>query len=96
MNMPIVRLTLDGMKYAVAAALNEHVLNIEDEVKKALDEFVAEDTIPRMVTKIVRDEVSAAISEEVQRFFRETGIGRQAIRQAVDEHMNKMYSTTQN
>jgi hypothetical protein len=91
MNVPIIRLELDRMKYSIIAALNQHVLNIDDQVQKSIDQFATEENLGNIIQKIVREEINSAVTEEVQRFFRYSGLGRAAIREAVEQHMNDVY-----
>lgn len=91
MNIPIVRLELEHMKFGIVQALNKHVLNIDAEVQKAIDEFATEQNLSAIVRNITHQEIRAAVNDEIQRFFRYSDKGRAAIREAVNEHLNREF-----
>lgn len=91
MNIPIIRLELDNLRHSIQLALSNHSLNIDEQVKKAIDQFATEENLAAIIGAEVRKAISSAVSEEVQRFFMYTGRGRMVIREAVTEYLNDAY-----
>ena len=91
MNIPIIRLELDNLRHSIQLALSNHSLNIDEQVKKAIDQFATEENLAAIIGAEVRKAISSAVSEEVQRFFMYTGRGRMVIREAVTESLNDAY-----
>ena len=85
---PVIRLELEGMKYAIIQSLAAHMEAQTEDMKKAVQDAVdAFDPLP-----IIRAETHKGIEEaiklSVQNFFT-YGEGRDAVCKAVDEHLRK-------
>ena len=91
MNVPIIRLELDNLRHSIQLALSNHSLNIDEQVKKAIDQFATEENLAAIIGAEVRKAISSAVSEEVIRFFRYSGKGREVIRDAVIEYLDDVY-----
>ena len=91
MNVPIIRIELESMRYGIRQALMQHTLNIDEQAQKEIDQFATEENLAAIIGAEVRKAISSAVSEEVQRFFMYTGRGRMVIREAVTEYLNDAY-----
>ena len=91
MNVPIIRIELESMRYGIQQALMQHTLNIDERVQKEIDQFATEENLAAIIGAEVRKAISSAVSEEVRRFFMYTGRGRMVIREAVTEYLNDAY-----
>lgn len=79
------------MKQTVKAALTREVAAMDSALQQALDRMCTEENVARIVEEEARREIEACLKEAVQGFFRYTANGRAAIREAVHEHLERMY-----
>lgn len=84
MNMPIIRLEVEGMRYAVMTALTEHQAQMDSDIRAAVDAYCTPDNLAAVVKEVATRALDAAIRDEVDRFFR-WGAGREAVAAAVKE-----------
>jgi len=91
MNLPIIKLEIQGMRHTIATALSQHSAAMDADVQREIEAFCSEGSITRIIQDIVRREVTAAVTEEVQNFFRYSRPGRQAIREAVQQHLDEQF-----
>lgn len=89
MNVPIIKLEVERMKYSILTALSTHAVEMDSMVQAAVEAFCTEDNLHRIVREAVMQELNAAVREEVRNFFRCSAPGRQAVREAVIEHLNR-------
>ena len=83
--LPIIRLEVEGMKYAICTALTEHAAQMDADIKAAVEAYCTPENLKKIVTASATKILDATIREEVEKFFRYTGEGRQAVAQAVKE-----------
>ena len=86
--IPIIRLEVEGMKFAILKGLAEYATDLSEEIKSAVERFCTPANIQSVIDREVHTVISRAIGEEVDRFYR-TGAGRAVIRQAVDERLGR-------
>lgn len=91
MNIPIITLEIQGMKHTIKTALMQEAAALDNGVQAALEKLCTEDNIARIVEDEARRQIEAALKEEVSNFFRWTNSGRAAVREAVHEHLSRMY-----
>lgn len=91
MNVPIITLQVQGMKHTIQTALQQEVAALDNAVQVALDKLCTEEQIAAVVEAEARREIEAALRQEAQSFFRWNNAGREAIRQAVHEHLERLY-----
>ncbi|CAB4159192.1 hypothetical protein UFOVP707_61 [uncultured Caudovirales phage] len=91
MNIPIITLQVEGMKHTVRTALMREAAALDKGVQDALDKLCTEERIAAIVEEEARRQIEAALKEEVQSFFRWSAAGRAAVREAVHEHLERMY-----
>jgi hypothetical protein len=91
MYIPIIKLEIEGMKHTILTALMEETAAIDRGVQEALEKLCTEENIARIVHDEARRQIEAALKEEVQNFFRWSNAGRAAVREAVHEHLARMY-----
>jgi hypothetical protein len=69
MSIPIVRLTIEGMKHEILTALTEQTLELDGQVKAAVEHVVrgfnVEAEIQEVTAKILRDAIQDAVSRVV-------------------------------
>lgn len=76
MDIPIISLEIQDMKSTI---------------KAALDKLCTEENVARIVEDEARRQIEAALKEEVGNFFHWSSAGRAAVREAVHEHLSRMY-----
>lgn len=91
MNIPIIRLEVEGMKHVVKMALMKEAAALDTAVQKAVDDYCTEGNINAIVRREAIAQVDAALKEEVRNFFIFSNGGRLAIREAVMEHLNERF-----
>jgi hypothetical protein len=81
MNIPIIRLEVEGMKYAIKTALTQHAFEIDTYIQEAVDQYCSDDNLRQVVTAQARAAIESSVKDEIDRFFR--GAGRKAVADAV-------------
>lgn len=89
--MPIIRLEVERMKYAMQHALVEHAALMDDAIQKAIEAYCTPENIDAIVRKEATHAIDSAVREEVRAFFSQTGAGRKAVREAVTNWLNDVY-----
>lgn len=84
--IPVIRLTVEGMKHQIMHALMEHELALSNEIQRAVEAFCQPENIQAVINREVNAVVSSVIREEIDRFYRR-GDGRAVIRTAVEERL---------
>lgn len=91
MNIPVITLEIQGMKHTIKTALMREAAAIDSGVQAALDKLCTEENVARIVEDEARQQIESALKEEVKNFFRWSNAGRAAVREAVHEHLSRMY-----
>lgn len=92
---PIVRLEIEGFKHTLVNAFSKHLIGIDDQVRKAVEQVCSPENIDRILLEHVDKYIKQAIEEEMKSFFIK-GDGRKFIREKVAEKLNselKEYAT---
>lgn len=88
MNLPIIRLEVEGMRHSICRALSEYALQIDEQMQGAVKEYCT----PENLGKIIRTEADRVLTDviktEVDNYFR-FGKGREAVRKAVQDSLLK-------
>ena len=92
LNVPIIRLEVQGLKRTMLLALTEHAALMDKSIQQAVEEFCADGHIDAIVRREAQLQLDAALKEEVRSFFLFNGPGRAAVRQAVTEALEQRYS----
>lgn len=93
MQLPIIRLEVEGMKYAVVTALSAHAAQMDADIQAAVEAYCTPENIASVVRGAATEALDRAIKAEVQNFFN-YGDGRKAVAAAVKESIlaNKSYT----
>ena len=89
--LPIIRLSIEGMKKSILMALTEQQALFDEAARAAVEHFCRPENVNRVVAEEVEAAIMDAVSDEVRAFFRHSGPGRVAIRHAVEERLNILY-----
>ncbi len=93
MNIPIIKLEVQGMKHTILAALTREAASLDANIQAAVESYCSEENIQQIVEEEARRQVKEALKQEVQNFFRFGATGRIAVREAVHEYLNQCYPT---
>lgn len=88
MSIPIIKLEISALQRTIKVALMDHAASMDSDLQQAVDDYCKEGNITQIIRETARREINEAVKEEVQKFFRYSAPGRQAIRLAVQEHMD--------
>lgn len=88
--IPVIRLEVDYMKHAILHAFTAHQLQIDQDVKAALDRFCRPENIQAIVSKAVDSTLEHAIKSEIEKFYL-YGAGRSVIAEAVKKRLEKSH-----
>ena len=91
MNIPIIRLEVQGMKHTLLTALSQHSVEMEASVQQAVENFCTEKNLTAIVNDAVKYEMDMAVREEVRNFFGFGKAGRRAVKEAILEHLKRTY-----
>jgi hypothetical protein len=86
MNIPVVRLELQGIKQTLLVALADQQQAIDADVKEAIDRFCEPEHLKKAVMDAATAAIKRTVQEEVESFFK-YGNGRKAIKEAVQESL---------
>ena len=87
MNIPIIKLEIEGMRQTIQTALTEYALQFDSMVKEALDSYCTEENIKAIIDTTTRNTLNAVIREEVRSFYVH-GEGREIIKEAVVKRLS--------
>lgn len=86
--LPVIRLTVEGMKHQIVTALSEYEMILSEEIKKAVEAYCRPENIERVVAEQARAVLDEVIRKEVEDFYRH-GEGRKAVKEAVLARLGK-------
>lgn len=84
MNIPLIRLEVEGMQHSISVALAEHQLQMDADVQQAIKEYCNPENIRNVIMRASSLAINNAITQEVEKFF-SYGNGRRAIAAAVEK-----------
>lgn len=91
--MPIIRLEIERMKESMYHAISQRALDIDAHIRSALDAYCTTSNLQEVIQHEATQAIDAAVREEVRRFFQHSSAaGRQAVRQAVIAHLDRIDS----
>lgn len=85
--IPIIRLEIEGFKHTLVNAFSKHLIGIDDQVRKAVEQVCSPENIDRILVEHADKYIKQAIEEEMRSFFIK-GEGRKLIREKVVEKLN--------
>lgn len=77
-SMPIIRLSVEGMKMSILNAFNQQHVEVDLYVQEELERFCAPENLRRVIAKHVDAVVETAIRDALESFFR-YGAGKKLI-----------------
>jgi hypothetical protein len=84
MNLPIIRLEVEGIRRTMSAMLAEHAVQMDKDIQEAVETYCTPENLAHVVKTAAAKALDAAVREEVDQFFRR-GNGRKAVAAAVKE-----------
>jgi len=86
LGLPVVTLTVEGMKADIKTALHSYLLGLSEEVAAAVDKVCTRENIQAVIDQEVASTLRVVIHEEVERYYRHGG-GVQVVRDAVAQKL---------
>jgi ribosomal protein S3AE len=86
-NVPLIHVTVEQMKYTIAAALSEHCAQLDAQMQEALNAALKPERLKELLGKVAKREIDAAIDKAVSDFYR-YGKGRDVIKELVTDELN--------
>lgn len=82
MNIPIVRLEIEGMRQEIAVAFTQFQIKQDEMVQEALRLCLRPENVKAIIIEAVSEELQTAIEQEAKDFFR-FGEGRELVKKLV-------------
>lgn len=96
--MVLVKLELEGMRHAIVSALTKQqaqtVLNVDEQVKRAIEQFDAAPLIEKEVEYAVAKAIKEAIDSSVRQLFWDEEV-RKIITTAIEQALTKALTARQ-
>lgn len=86
MQIPIIRMEVEGMKHAIMAAFMEHTAKLDEDMKAAVEQFCTPDNLKSIIYSQVKSVLDQIIRSEIDNFY-QYGEGRKAIKEAVQKRL---------
>jgi hypothetical protein len=86
--LPIIRLEVDRMKYAITACLTEHAAQMDKDLRETVEKFFLTNQPAIIIRETAIATIKKVMEEEVKHFFL-YGDGRRALKKAIQEEMEK-------
>jgi len=84
--IPIIKMTLEGMRLSILQAFNEYAAKRDADVRQAVAAFCESGNVEKIITESVHTHLARAIDEEVRNYFN-YGEGRKTIAALVAQRM---------
>jgi|SRR6185437_14008987 len=88
MNIPIIRLEIQGMQHTVMTALTQYAAKMDADIQAAVSEAITEEKVIALIKKTADEEINRCIANEIREFY-SRGAGMQAVRRAVNATLNE-------
>jgi hypothetical protein len=86
--IPIIRLEVQGMKFAVEAALADYAQTMYNDLQAAVDAACSPEAVEVVLKATATREMQAAVEREIRTFFT-YGPGAKVVAEAVRENLEK-------
>ena len=87
MNIPILRLELEGMKHSLAVALQQYTQQMDSDIQQTIEAYCTPERLLTVIQQHVTTTFDAIVREEVDKYFR-YGKGRATIARLVQEKLD--------
>jgi hypothetical protein len=84
--VPIIKLSIENMRYTMAYALSEHAAELDSTLQAALKAYCTPENLERVIRGEVTKVLDQVIKEEVRNWF-VYGEGRKTIKKAVEKKL---------
>lgn len=89
MNAPIIKLEIQSMKQSIMHAFTQQMMDISEEVQRALDRECTHENIQRIVNTAAKEAVEEAVSSAVKRWWAIDPVARELVNEAVASRLNE-------
>jgi hypothetical protein len=87
--VPIVRIEIEQMRYALHQMLGEHGQILNEQIQAAVDAFCTPENLQRVVTETANTALKGVVQSEISSFF-SYGPGRRAVSAVIKEQLNEL------
>ncbi len=92
MNIPVIKLEVESMKYTVVTALQQHAALMDSSIQAAVESYCTPENIDAVVQEAAKQALDAAVKQEVRDYFwRWNANGRMAVREAAFAFLDEQY-----
>lgn len=88
MNVPIIRLEIEGMKQTIMHSMTQYMAQMDADIQAAVERACRPEVITALIEETARREIGKAVTDSVEAFYR-YGEGHAAIRDLVMTAMTK-------
>lgn len=88
MEIPIIKLEVQGMKKTIMHALTQHTAMMDEDIKAAVDRVCTTEYVSSLVAEVTQREMTEAIERQIKYYY-SYGEGYEAIQQAVKTMFKK-------
>lgn len=91
MNVPIIRLEVEGVKHSMQIALSQYSAQMDSNIQAAVENYCQEGKLAAVINDAVKTELDAAVRAEVRDFFGYGKAGRKAVKEAIVAYLARTY-----
>ena len=81
--IPIIKLEIERMQYAIYTALSQYQLEMDSMLKESIEKYCTDENLRIIISATVRQVVDKTVKEEIENFFNYSGDGRHIIAEEV-------------
>lgn len=87
-NIPVIKITIDHMRHSLLSAMSDYAVQLDEQIKLAVDDALQPDRIQKFLNDIARKEIDLAIEKCVSGYFRR-GDGARAVESVVMQQLKE-------
>ena len=91
LNIPVIRLEIQGMQHAIHAALTSELVKLDADVKRAVEVACAPENVNRILNEQVQQQIELALKDAVHHWFLHTEDGQGLIKREVADYLSTYY-----
>lgn len=89
MNIPVIKLEVEGMKHAISVALSKYAVQMDEQVQAAVDKYCEPENIQYVISTTATQAIDAAVKDIVKGFFAYGGKGRKYVKEEVERRLTE-------
>jgi hypothetical protein len=89
--LPVIKLEVERMRQTMLMHLSEHAAKVDADLRAAVDKFLAEGHVTRIINETAAAQLTRTIEEETRKFF-SYGEGGRIIREVVNDALTQSFA----